>query len=128
MRTWLIYVLLGCFLFSCDNTATMNKETNNIVGKYVNSYENAEHYIVLKKDSTFTHYYKKSQETSKENKGTWSISIDAKKTEIKFDEWIDYGYTDESSCDGCYRFVRLKDGEMVFSSDLPNEMNFKKVE
>jgi hypothetical protein len=108
------------FLFACS------KKNSTVIGKYVNTFEpDADHYVELKADSTFIHYYKKNNEV-KENKGVWRLSIDPEQTQIIFDTWVDFGYKDLPICDHCLRMVQLKDEELMFNVDLPNEVNFKK--
>ena len=121
-----IILILGLVLtYSCDK----NIINENVIGKYKNTFEsNTIHYVELKPDSTFIHYYKRGEEAAKENKGIWQLSVRPKKTEIVFNTWVDFGYIDEPICNGCLRVVKLKESEMIFNVDLPNEMNFKKEE
>lgn len=125
---FLIIILFSCIIYSCNLKRQERVENRyDVIGKYENTFDrDASHYVELKADSTFIHYYKKADEQPKENRGIWSLLITTKKTEVKFDTWIDYGYKDESSCNGCYKYIQLVDGEMIFSYDLPNEMNFVK--
>jgi hypothetical protein len=124
MKTRILSALTVILLFACNN-----ENTDNIIGRYVNTHElEAKHYVQLDADSTFFHYYKKGAEPALENKGHWRTSIRPKKTEIIFDTWVDFGYKDEPVCNGCLRAVKLENGELIFNVDLPNEMNFKKEE
>ncbi|CAN5271046.1 hypothetical protein BH09BAC3_BH09BAC3_35170 [soil metagenome] len=125
MKNRIVSVLAIVLLYACNN----NESKDNVIGKYVNTYESeAKHYVVLEADSTFLHYYKKNNEAVKENKGNWKLLITPKKTEIVFRTWKTFGYGDSNDCNGCIRFVKLEKGEMIFDSDLPKEMNFKKEE
>lgn len=125
MRNKLITLYLLSVLTSCNNIRESN--TNKLLGKYINTFEqDAIHYVELKSDSTFVHYYKKGHTPNKVNKGIWSQIGAPPKNEIKFDTWIDYGYKNEPSCNGCLRFVKVVNGVMIFNFDLPNEMNFTK--
>lgn len=122
MRNEIILAFVVMLLFACNDN---NKD--NVIGKYVNVFEpQANHYVELMADSTFLHYYKKSNETVKENKGSWKLLLTPKKTEVVFRTWKTFGYGDSTDCNGCIRFVKINNGEMIFDSDLPNEMNFKK--
>ena len=120
MKYWgiiMVFVLCGC------------KNSENLIGKYENTFEsNVIHYVVLKKDHKFLHYYKKGNEDEKINKGVWSLEVTSKKREIKFNTWVDFGYIVGPPCEGCFKFVQIKDGEMIFSYDFPNEMNMLKTE
>ena len=124
MKDRILSALVVILLFACNN-----ESTDNVIGRYVNTYESeAKHYIQLDADSTFLHYYKKNNETAKENKGTWKLLVTPEKTEIVFRTWKTFGYGDSNDCNDCIRFVKFKKGEMIFDSDLPKEMNFKKEE
>jgi hypothetical protein len=78
-----------------------NLERNrNIIGRYNNEYENAAiHYVALKKDSTFFHYYKKNNDSPLVNTGKWRFDPD--KNEIQFENWIQFGFKTGDSCSGC---------------------------
>lgn len=98
-----------------------------MIGIYVNTYESeVKHYVQLDADSAFFHYYKRNNETAKENRGKWKSLVTPEKTEIVFRTWKTFGYGNSSDCNGCIRFIKLKKGEVIFNSDLPKEMNFKK--
>jgi len=122
MKDRILSAVIIILLFACND-----ENTNNVIGRYVNTYESeAKHYVQLDADSTFLHYYKSKNETPKENKGNWTLLVTPKGTKIAFRTWKTFGYGDSSNCNGCIRFVKLKKGEMIFDSDLPKEMNFKK--
>lgn len=126
MKNKLLILIVLPILFSC-NSNNQKGNTSSMIGKYINTFEkDAIHFVELKADSSFIHYYKKGKALHKENKGIWSVIESPKKIEIKFDTWIDYGYTNISTCNGCIRFVKVRDGELIFSYDLPDEMNFIK--
>jgi hypothetical protein len=121
---WLILCLIAIIMNAC-----CNNQESNVAGKYINKFEqNAKHYIELKNDSTYLHYYKKNGELFKENLGSWCLLKSQNKIEIVLDNWTDFGYIDETSCDGCIRVVEFKNCSIIFSYDLPNEMNFYKEE
>ena len=119
----LIVVLIGLLLSACNSM----DEQSNITGKYRNTFEpEATHYVELKTDSTFLHYYKKGNEDAQENKGTWRFIKTDKKEEIMFSTWTTFGINKQYDCNDCLRFVKIKDDELIFNVDLPSEMNFKK--
>ncbi|MGN6568379.1 MAG: hypothetical protein ACTHJ0_10525 [Flavipsychrobacter sp.] len=101
---------------------------DNIVGKYINDYEKgAVHYVELYPDSTFLHYYKSSSGEFK-NKGKWTAWTDENTTKISLNEWKSFGEFKEDDCvNGCLRQVTLKNEKLVFNIDLPDEMNFRKI-
>lgn len=118
-----LFTFFCVIMFSCEN----NSDTS-IEGKYYNEFEkNAIHYIDLKKDSSFVHYYlNKVNGEEVEHKGTWSKRV-TKKDEIKvsFKNWEDFGpYADNKKT--LIRSVKLDGNELVFSYDLRKEMNFYK--
>ncbi len=118
---WSCIVFVTVYLLACSN----NDETT-ITGRYINTYEpNAIHYVELKDDSTYMHFYKNNK-TTKASKGNWNLITKAHKTEIMFSDWYSYGYDALDDCNGCTWFVKLKNGELIFNVDLPEEMNFKK--
>jgi hypothetical protein len=122
-----IGLILGFLLLCSCNRNVVN--TDNVVGKYINTFESdAMHYVELKADSTFLHYYKKGAEIQQENKGTWQLLKSDKKNEIVFRTWVAFGINKKYDCNGCIRYVKLMGDEMIFNVDLPNEMNFKKEE
>ena len=125
MKLYILMMLLASVILSaCNNLG----KQSNIVGVYVNTFENnVTHYVELKKDSTFLHYYKKYDEkVAKENRGIWKLSITPEKTEIIFDPWFDFGHINNPSCNGCLSAVELKDGMLIFNYDIPDEVNFIK--
>lgn len=125
MKNRIVLLLVVVILNSCNKSDIKD----NVIGKYINKYEpDANHYVELKADSTFLHYYKKNNETAKENEGNWELVTTPKKTEIVFRTWKTFGFGDSTDCNGCIRFVKLIEGEMIFDYDLPHEMNFKKEE
>jgi len=125
---------IGCiFLFnlvlhSCNNPPKSDSKSNvTLVGNYVNHYEkDVVHFVNLKNDSTYVHFYQKKGENSKESNGKWKLITNPNKNEILFYDWFDFGYIDEPTCNGCIRFVKIENGELIFSVDLPDELNFKK--
>lgn len=129
MRLFILYIVLGVIMIGCNNE---NKSTTNdssiVVGKYINTYEpNVVHYVEIKKDSTYLHYYKKANEVALENSGKWKLVHGKTKTEVIFNSWIDYGYEDEPVCNKCLRAVKFENNELIFSVDLPDELNFIKT-
>jgi hypothetical protein len=123
MRHLTVLTIVTIILLSCNRDSPSN---TNIVGKYVNTFErDAIHYIVIRPDSTFLHYYKKG-ELMQENSGVWDISVAQNDTEIVFKTWKSFGYAKRSDCETCIRFVRLVKGSLIFNVDVPSEMNFQK--
>lgn len=112
-------------IFSCNNEEYMK---NGLVGKYYNNFEeNVTHYVQLNDDNTYLHYYKNPQENiERENKGEWKFIESDKKNEIMFSDWISFGIYEKEGCSGCLWSVKLKKGELFFSLDLREEMNFYK--
>ena len=118
-----LFTFLCVIMFSCKNS-----NDTSIEGKYYNEFENnAIHFIDLKKDSSFVHYYlNKANGEELEHKGTWNKRA-TKKDEIKisFKNWEDFGpYSDNKKT--LIRSVKLDGNELVFSYDLRKEMNFHK--
>ncbi len=125
MRNWIMILLIGMLAAACKK----NEQSDDITGRYVNTFEeDANHYVDLKADSSYFHYYKKGNMPAEINEGKWRLSIRPHKTEIVFRKWITFGYKDLDSCSGCLWAVKLENGELVFNIDLPEEMNFQKVE
>jgi hypothetical protein len=120
-----IYLILGIvLLYACNRN---NIDADNVVGKYINTFEDdAIHYVELKADSTFLHYYKKGEEEQQENIGSWKLLKSDRENEIVFRVWIAFGINRQFDCNGCMRFVKWVENELIFNYDLPNEMNFKK--
>jgi len=70
----------GCRQKSCNN---------DIAGKYINNYMDAEtHYIIIKNDSTYFHYYENKNDIVKSHSGTWRYYEDD--CEILFSNWYSY--------------------------------------
>lgn len=103
-------------------------DKESVIGKYVNVFEpETIHFVELRPDSTYFHYYKKNNELERINSGKWKLSIRDSKTEIIFRKWITFGYDSfNNSCFECHWAVKLEKGELIFDVDLPDEMNFKK--
>jgi hypothetical protein len=123
-------ILFGLIILfgSCSNGHDKTAQ-NNLIGKYTNSFEKGViHFVELKPDSTFSHYYKNGTLEKQENNGTWTISKTKHKTEVVFRTWVSFGINRQYDCNRCIRFVKLKDNELIFNIDLPDEMNFKKTE
>ena len=123
-------ILFGLIILFCSCSEGHNiASQNNLIGKYTNSFENGViHFVELKSDSTFYHYYKNGTQDKQVNNGTWTILKTKNKTEIVFKTWVSFGINKQNDCNGCIRFVKLKGGELIFDIDLPDEMNFKKDE
>ena len=119
------FIIIIAFAYSCGESIKQKE----MVGKYINTFETGvEHYIILNNDSTYLHYYK-SPTLDLTNTGKWSINKDANgKINIAFIDWATYGYKNDFACEKCYWSVELRDNELIFSYDTPNEMNFKKAE
>ncbi|MGH2667489.1 hypothetical protein [Flavobacterium sp.] len=114
------------FIFSCN---TSNRKNESLLGKYFNNYENnVSHYVELKKDNTYLHYYEDKNHTVKRNIGVWKSIKRGDEIEIMFSSWIDYGYINQPVCNGCTNFVKLENGELIFNQDLSKEVNFVKKE
>jgi hypothetical protein len=110
------------------NACKPPESRNNAIGKYVNDYEPATiHYVILKEDSTYVHYYKKYGDSSRINTGKWEFEATPVRTEITFNSWMTYGYAADY-LKGYSTLVYLIKGELFFSFDVPKEMNFKKVD
>lgn len=108
----LITLLFSCKK-KCDEVA---------VGKYYNRYlDDVVHYVSLRKDLSYLHYYKDADGVEKSHSGTWQFDrIDC---EVMLENWTSYG--DYSiSCNDCTLFVNLWDGELVFSYDTKRQSNF----
>lgn len=120
----MLVLIMGLLLATCKDV----KKPEDITGRYVNTYEpEADHYVDLKSDSTYFHYYKKENQPAKINEGKWRLSVRSHKTEVVFREWVTFGYKGPDSCNGCLWAVKLEDEELIFNVDIPEEMNFKKV-
>lgn len=121
MKKLILYIFI--FIISCNN----DNINHNAVGKYVNAYDSESiHYVELRSDSTFIHFYKKSNIIS-ENTGYWKLLKFKNKTEVVFRTWKNFGYEKSIKCNDCVRFVILKNNELIFDYDLLNEMNFRKM-
>ncbi|MCS6820171.1 MAG: hypothetical protein NZ522_09495 [Chitinophagales bacterium] len=128
MKNWILILLVGMLLAACKDVKK-SEDTTDVTGRYVNTFEpEADHYVDLKADSTYFHYYKKENEPAKINEGKWSLSIRPNKTEVIFREWTTFGYRGPDSCNGCLWAVKLEEGELKFNVDIRDEMNFKKEE
>lgn len=120
LKITLLSIIL--FLFKCKRN---NCQQYEIIGKYYNNYEkNVDHYVELKIDSTFVHYYNDKKNNVRKNIGTWKLSSRKDRIEIIFNSWREYGYENNPKCDGCIFFVRLEDGKLIFDEDLDKELNF----
>lgn len=123
MKNTILIICLICFLQGCNS----GKNNNNIFGKYFNYYEeDAIHYVVLKKDSTFFHSYIKKGGVLRINKGVFKIKKKNQEVEILFDTWNNFGYKKLPVCNNCLFYAKIKDGELIFNTDLPKEANFIK--
>lgn len=75
--SYITFMLLILSLNTCQK--------NNIIGKYINTYdEKAINYLELKKDMTYYHYYEEDSILLSQ-KGRWMIDEDEKNTIILFD-------------------------------------------
>lgn len=122
MKTFRLLLALSTmvFLFGCE-------EKKTIFGRYSNTFDTlAIHYVDLKGDSSFYHFYQKDS-IELVNTGRWSWG---QKNKVWFHKWKPFGVIEDESCkDGCIRGVELKnENELVFSYDMPKEMNFYKQE
>ncbi|TGD56836.1 hypothetical protein [Flavobacterium humi] len=118
----IMLLIMPVFIFNCNTN-----KNENLLGKYFNNYENnVLHFVELKKDNTYLHYYEGKNHTVKRNIGTWKSIKKGDEIEIMFSSWIDYGYLNEPVCNSCTNFVKLEDGELIFNQDLPKETNFVK--
>lgn len=116
----LMFFLAVIFLIACKQA----KKDRDIIGRYINTYEiDAVHYVDLRADNTFLHYYKKMHNEAKVNEGKWEQASDS---EIAFREWVTFGFTGPDACFKCLWIVKVSNGELVFNSDIREEMNFKK--
>ncbi|GEM_PF-2298620 len=115
-------------ILSCIYSCSTKKE--EITGKYFNNYEKDKiHFVELKHDSTYIHYYAdRDNQNSEKNIGIWKSIKKGNEMEIMLRSWVDYGYKNDPPCNNCTFFVKLKDGELIFNQDLPYEMNFSKPE
>lgn len=118
MKVFRVLVILSSILvfIACG-------ERKSIFGRYSNTFDTlAIHYVDLRGDSTFYHFYKRDS-TELMNSGQWSWG---KKNKVWFNEWRHFGGIEDESCEGgCIRGVEFRnENELVFSYDLPNEMNF----
>lgn len=113
------------FLSSCKGHKDLSQ---NVIGKYVNAFEhNAVHFVELYDDSSFLHYYKKN-DSQFENRGHWKFRNDNGNPEISFTYWKSFGENKDQACvNGCLAFVKMKNSELIFDGDLPDERNFKKT-
>lgn len=119
----LLFTVFCAIMFSCENNSG-----ENIEGKYYNEFEkNVVHYVELKQDGSFIHFYTNKENGEElEHKGTWSKRVTKKdKIKVSFKNWEDFGpYADKEKI--LIRSVELDDDELVFSYDLRKEMNFYK--
>lgn len=119
-------------------SACSRPSNEDLFGKYVNTYEkDAEHYVILKSDSSFFHYYKKNGMDAYINEGTYQIKHG-------FCLWI-HGWDELGTC-VYYDIERHNGGKNImmeitynsFKKELEfdyvyvdassKEVNFKKVE
>jgi len=119
-----IYIIIFALLFSCTHNA---KKSSHITGKYVNAFETGvEHYVILSSDSTYRHYYK-SALLKLTNNGRWKFDqFESGEIKIVFLDWASYGAKRDNNCKKCLFAAELGDEELIFSYDLPDEMNFRK--
>src|SRR5688572_28123689 len=115
-----LILILGLLVCACTT-----KKSNEILGKYVNEFDKESiHYVILKPDSTYLHYYKKNDQEQK-NTGKWRFELlSNSRNVIIFHDWVSYGIKTEISCDGCMYGTDLADNEIVFSEDLAEKVNF----
>lgn len=94
-----------------------------ISGIYYSGEKDASHYVELKTNGEFLHFYKKG-ELELQNIGKWHFNRE--KCEVLFSRWKSYGdYQDKNCINGCSAFVKVKNETLLFSFDL-KEMNFEK--
>jgi hypothetical protein len=124
------YRIVSLFLFltilfsGCTNRTC---STELIVGKYFNYFEdNSTHYIEIRKDSTYVHYYESEIGKRKVNTGRWSHSNRSNKCKVSFKKWIDFSNKSDNSNFEKSWVVELYKDELIFDYDLPKERNFKK--
>lgn len=130
----IVFMLIFSFMF----LACSESSRDELPGKYVNTYEkDAEHYVILKTDSTFFHYYKKNGQEAHVNEGTYKRI--SKGFAIFIDGWDELGecvyYSTEKNTGT--RNIMMKiyfdtwDQELEFDLIYPDasskEVNFKKV-
>lgn len=113
-------ILLFIVIYSC------NIKESKLFGKYINASEpGVTHYVELKADSTFEHFYK-TADTTIISKGEWRYRIkDSGEQIITFLTWNSLGKHKGEQCKNCSWAVEVKDDELIFSYDSP-EMNFNK--
>lgn len=123
MKYILILLLGATFLYACNP-----KAPQNIAGKYSNAFEsNVVHYVELKPDSTFIHFYSRKNEPAQQNTGTWKLFNDGKEIEIMFNGWTDLGYQFMPMCDGCLKATKLENEKLIFNADHQAATSFSKA-
>lgn len=127
-----ILTVIGvCIFYGCtnhsENFEVVQPSKEILVGKYVNKYETAaEHYVVLKPDSSYFHYYKLDTVERKQS-GKWNLSkLSNGGSALTFYDWISFGPQTGISCNGCAFVTDLAGKEIVFSQDLAEKVNFYK--
>lgn len=130
----IVFMLIFSFMF----LACSESSRDELPGKYVNTYEkDAEHYVILKPDSTFFHYYKKKGQEAHVNEGTYKRI--SKRFAINIIGWDELGecvyYSTENNTGDRHLAMEIYfdtwDQELEFDLNYPDasskEVNFKKV-
>ncbi len=129
-----ILIIIGLILSSCTSNYPQNF---TVFGKYTNTSDKTTvHYVEVKSDSTYIHYYKRANAPALINSGTCVIDqFDLPKTNninIIFSNWktFDVLLTDTqnySSKEIIKGGIVRPNGVLLFHPDL-DEFNFKKQE
>ena len=110
-RKSILFPMFILFLSSCDNSCD-----EDLVGKFYNlASVKEEHYIELKKDSTYVHFYKDSSAKIHSHSGNWKFVRD--ECELVLINWTSFGKF-LTPCDSCIKIVQISGKELLFSYDL----------
>lgn len=75
----------------------------------------------------YLHYYENIKNGEiKKNEDNFKIILSDDKKEILFYSWIYFGYKTNTQNKKWNSFVELKDKQLIFNQDLPDEQNFYK--
>ncbi len=130
----IVFVLIFSFAyFACSKSSRVE-----LTGKYVNTYEkDAEHYVILKSEGTFFHYYKKKGMEAHVNEGTYRRISKGFDIYIKgwdeLGECVYYSTKNNTGSRGVGMEITFDtwDQELEFDLNYPDasskEVNFKKV-
>ncbi len=115
---------LAVLLSSCTS-----RLDESVEGRYVNQNDKTIlQHIDIKENGEYQYFYKNlTNGEVVSHVGIWSSRKGERFIEVSFEDWIEIGGEGDTIQSYSLLAVKLKDGELHFSYDLPSKKNFRKM-